>query len=367
MELRHAISPRHALTRVGAWILAILAVNACSMLTVHTVRADAVVHGLGFSPYMDGQAPPDFVTEQQIRDRLSIVAVYADRIRNWGMRSGLEAIPRIATDEFGLSVAACAFLDGDLYGDGNDEIQKNNLIAAAIAGHVDVAIVGTEALVSGLLTADELIAHLDDVRQRLDDAGFGRGSAKFIPVATAEPFGTWANDQPGSLFYREGGILVNGEVLEHIDLLFIHIYPFHEGVHINSAITELSDLYRGTRAAVDEFAVGLPIIIGETGWPSAGDTNILAEPTLLNAERYFYQSVAWAAANDIGIFYFEAFDENWKPPGYANVEKHWGVHYADGAPKFYIPEPSTETLLTTGLATLVFLAYTRRKARSPAL
>jgi GPH family glycoside/pentoside/hexuronide:cation symporter len=356
MQLAGFTSPRPTLPSAGARTVSILVVMIALVLAPQLVHSDAVMHGLGFSPYMDGQSPPDAVSAQQIRDRLDIVDSYTEWIRTWGMRSGLEQIPQIAHDEFGLSVAGCAFLNGNLYMDNNDEIQKDNLIAAAVAGYIDVAIVGNEALVSGMLDKDELISHLDDVRQRLDALNLSH-----IPVTTAEPFGNWANSQPGGLFHRVNGNLVNGAVLNHVDLLFVNLYPFHEGAHINSAIAELDNLFQSTRLAVNEIVPGLPIAIGETGWPSAGNPNGLAAPTLNNAERYFNEVLAWAGGNSYNVFYFEAFDENWKPPGYANVENHWGLHYADGTAKFVIPEPSTALLFGFGL--LGMLGATRRARR----
>lgn len=342
-------------------LLAALIVSVVSIVTPHAVRADSIMHGLGYSPYMDGQGPPDLVDPNQIRDRLAIVASYPRWIRNWGMRSGLEHVPGIAK-EFGLSVAACAFINGD---PNNDARQKDNLLAAA--DDIDIAIVGSEAMVNGL-DPNELILHLDDVRQRLNDAGYGPADTKFIPVTTAEPFGNWPNSQPGGLFHRENSVLVNGRVLEHIDLLFVNIYPFHEGVHIDGAIENLANLLQDTRSAVDEVVIGLPIIIGETGWPTDGNSNNLAEPTLANAYRYFHDLLDWAADDPENrkLFYFEAFDENWKDPGYANVENHWGLHYADGTEKFAIPVPSLSFWgrVVLGVGLLSFAALWKRESQA---
>ena len=102
-------------------------------------------------------------------------------------------------------------------------------------------------------------------------------------------------------------------------------------------------MYAEVEAAVEEvLPCGLPIVIGETGWPSDGNPNPEAVPSLENAQRYFCDVLAWSIAKNIPLFYFEAFDENWKEDGYANVEKHWGLWYADGSPKLSLDEcPST--------------------------
>ena len=41
------------------------------------------IHGLSFSPYVDGQSPGAEVSEQQIRQRLSIIQPYTHWIRSF--------------------------------------------------------------------------------------------------------------------------------------------------------------------------------------------------------------------------------------------------------------------------------------------
>ncbi len=320
-----------------------LVVAAAMALATSSAVASPAVYGLGSSAYMDGQGPPQYLPPEQIRSRLGLVASYSTWIRTWGSASGLENTPGIAR-EFGLNVAQCAFVNGDPV---NDELQKANLVASVIDGDVDIAIVGTESLVSGLLTEAALIGHLTDVRGRLDAAGLHH-----IPVTTAEPYGTWANSQPGGLFRRDaGGDLVHAAVLDNIDQLFVHVYPFHEGTHIDAAKQNLADMYAEVMTAVDSVAPSLPVVIGETGWPSAGDTNGQAVPSLQNEGLYFSQVTEWSVAEDIPVFWFEAFDENWKDPGYVGVERHWGLHYADGSAK-PVPEPSSLAFVAVGVVGL---------------
>jgi exo-beta-1,3-glucanase (GH17 family) len=220
-------------------------------------------------------------------------------------------------------------------------------------GNVRWAIVGTESLVSGKISESALIGHLLDVRSRLDVMG-----QTDVPVATAEPYGSWANAQSGGLFRRNGsGELVHAEVLRNLDTLFVHIYPFHEGIAIDEAKQKLANMYSEVIAAVEEVKPGLSVIIGETGWPSesaTGYVNGQAVASLENAERYFREVTSWSRDEDIPVFWFSSRDENWKTDGYAGVEKHWGLQYANGEPKFNIPEPTTTALLLLGLGGAVF-------------
>jgi exo-beta-1,3-glucanase (GH17 family) len=344
------------LSRVrGTCLQCLLVMGLSAVLLCNSVSAEPVFYGVGFSPYMNGQSPPDEILSGQIRSRLSIVAPYVGWIRDWGSASGLEQIPSIGR-EFGLKVAQCAFLNKAA---DNNVIQKNHLIEAAAQGYVDVAIVGTESLVSGDVTEPDLVSHLQDVRHRLDDLGLSS-----VPVATAEPYGTWANGQPGGLFRRNpDGTLVHAQVLQNLDQLFVHLYPYHEGVSIDAAQQKLADMYDEVSALAHSVAPDLKIVIGETGWPSAGNTNVLAVPSLENEERYFSEVVDWSNARAISTFWMEAFDENWKPEGYAGVERHWGLFNADGTGKFAVPEPGPLAHFAASSVVLLFVARLRKRHR----
>ena len=72
-------------------------------------------------------------------------------------------------------------------------------------------------------------------------------------------------------------------------------------------------------------ANGKPIIISETGWPTAGNTIGNAVASLDNAARYFCEFTTWAHENQVDYWYFEAFDEPWKADSNSPQEVHWGI------------------------------------------
>jgi glucan 1,3-beta-glucosidase len=59
------------------------------------------VHGLCFSPYLEGQQPGSQIGEAQIRDRLRILRPYTGWVRSFSCTDGHEQTPRIA-HELGL-------------------------------------------------------------------------------------------------------------------------------------------------------------------------------------------------------------------------------------------------------------------------
>ena len=77
-----------------------------------------------------------------------------------------------------------------------------------------------------------------------------------------------------------------------------------------------------------------PVIITETGWPSAGSPYGGAIPGDDNALNYFIQTYEWARQEDLEIFYFSSFDEAWKTGDEGDVGCYWGLWDAAGNLKF---------------------------------
>lgn len=65
----------------------------------------------------------------------------------------------------------------------------------------------------------------------------------------------------------------------------------------------------------------------------------LAEPGLTNAETFFRDGICGMVYWGFKVFFFEAFDEPWKPPaigenGFEAPEVHWGGMKADRRAKY---------------------------------
>lgn len=82
----------------------------------------------------------------------------------------------------------------------------------------------------------------------------------------------------------------------------------------------------------------LPIVIGETGWPSAGGVGA----SVGNACRYIRSTIGNTAregtplrpGQGVELYLFEAFDEGGKEAAFGGVEAHWGVMKEDGEAKY---------------------------------
>jgi exo-beta-1,3-glucanase (GH17 family) len=257
---------------------------------------------LNFSFYEDSQDPNrgSIVTEDQIRARMEIIAPYTNWIRTFGSTMGLEHSARIAR-EFNLNTAIGAWLDKDTVA---NESEMQNLITAALKGYVDIAIVGSEVLLRGDLSEDDLIDYIYDFKNAVQD----------VTVTTA-------------CVYNE--LLQHPKVIEACDIIFVNYYTYWEGKHIDDAIGYLHSIHQEVVAKSE----GKELIVSETGWPSDGDQIGDASPTLENACYYFLNFISWARAEGVGYFYFEAFDETWKASYEGPQGAHWGVWYKDGVLK----------------------------------
>lgn len=125
---------------------------------------------------MDGQDPNQgsWVSEAQIRTRMTIIAPYTHWIRTFGCGMGLEKSGKVA-HELGLQAAIGAWLSSNLVANGQ-EIAR--LITIGQAGQAEMLIVGSEVLLRGDLTESQLIAYINQVKQAVPG----------IPVATADVY-----------------------------------------------------------------------------------------------------------------------------------------------------------------------------------
>ncbi len=259
------------------------------------------VHGLCFSPYLEGQAPGSQVGEAQIRERLKIVQPYTRWVRSFSCTEGHEQTPRIA-HELGLKTLVGAWLGTD---EAINEREIAGVIEVARAGHADIVAVGNEVLLREDLDEDALLACLQRVKAALPG----------VPVGYVDAY---------YLFEQ------HPRVTAACDVVLTNCYPFWEGCPREGALAYMQSMLRRTRAA----APGKRIVISETGWPDQGSAFHGAVPSTEGAMAYFVDSCRWAEAEGLELFYFAAFDEAWKVGAEGDVGAYWGLWDKDGRPKF---------------------------------
>jgi len=259
------------------------------------------VHGLCFSPYLEGQSPGAQIGEQQIRERLKIIQPYTRWIRTFSCTDGHEQTPRIA-HELGIKTLVGAWIGTDAE---INEREIAGVIEVARAGHADIVAVGNEVLLREDMGEDDLLACI----QRVKDALPG------VPVGYVDAY---------YLFE------LHPRITAACDVVLTNCYPFWEGCPREGALAYMQAMVARTRAA----APGKHIVVSETGWPDQGSPFQGSVPSREGAVQNFVDTCRWAEQEGIEVFYFAAFDEAWKVGAEGDVGAYWGLWDKDGQPKF---------------------------------
>jgi len=266
---------------------------------------DGQVRGLSYSPsHLFNEKDHEWVSPEHIDRDMAQLSQLTGRIRTYTVSGGLERLPEIAR-RHGLTVSIGLWISSDLELN-EKEIETGIRVALANRRTVDRVIVGNEAILRGDVTAEQMDSYLQRVRAALPYR---------IKVTTAEPWSTW---------------LLNPELGENVDVIFIHLLPYWEGI---SSRDSLAFLGRAYQHIVDEFP-DKPITIGEAGWPSEGRTRKQAEASLANEAFFIRAFVKLAMEKGWDYYLIEAYDQPWKGGSEGAVGAYWGLFDANGTPKF---------------------------------
>jgi exo-beta-1,3-glucanase (GH17 family) len=208
--------------------------------------------------------------------------------------------------------AGCSWLPGPIPPETLDanKIKNREEIARAVRlanEYRDLVVavnVGNEALVDWtdhLVSTDSVIAYVRRVKKSIRQ-----------PVTVAENYAWWA---------RHGGRLA-----AELDFISMHTYAVWEGKSIDSAMAFTVENVLAVRKALPKSK----IVVSEAGWATVA-TEFGERASEANQERYFKDLTAWASEMNITVFFFEAFDEDWKgdPGNPLGAEKHWGLFTTD--------------------------------------
>ncbi|MDO9286348.1 MAG: MFS transporter [Aquabacterium sp.] len=268
-----------------------------------TARAGRL-HGLCFSPYVEGQGAGDLLSEAQIRRRVGIVAPHTQWVRSFSCTEGHELIPRLARAQ-GLKTMVGAWIGHDRE---RNEREIAALLKLADEGLVDIATVGNEVLLRNELPEEELLGYVRRVKASLPGQ---------VPVGCVDAYHQFL-DRP--------------MLTAACDVLLPNCYPFWEGADIAQAPLHLQHMH----ALVQQVAGGKKVIVAETGWPGQGQAVAAAVPSPENAMRYFIETQDWAHRDGIALFYFSSFDEPWKLGQEGEVGAQWGLWDKDERPKYAV-------------------------------
>lgn len=183
--------------------------------------------------------------------------------------------------------------------------------------------VGSETMYRGTFTGPQLLAKINQVKQMFPGTLIG----------TADSWNKYADGTADAVI--GGGV----------DLLLVNAFSYWQATPISNATHNFfSDVFGALQQIENVLGQGnmdkLQFWVGETGWPTTGGSNYgAAMASTANAATFFSQGVCSALRWNVNVFYFEIFDEPWKPAsvgddGQAEDETHWGAMTADRQLKF---------------------------------
>ena len=259
------------------------------------------IHGISFSAYLENQGPGSIISEEQIEERMKIIKPYVKWVRSFSCVDGNEHIPKIA-HKHGIKTLVGAWL-----GDNREKNEKEieGIIKVAKEGNADIIAVGNEVLLREDLAEDEIIKHIQKVKQEISN----------VPVGYVDAYYEFVN---------------HPLICNVCDVILANCYPFWEGYPLEHSLAYLKNMYYQAVSA----AKGKKVIISETGWPNLGSPDRNAVPSYENALRYFINTFSWANQENIDVFYFSSFDETWKIEKEGDVGAYWGLWDKDGNLKF---------------------------------
>jgi glucan 1,3-beta-glucosidase len=271
---------------------------------------------VSYAPFRQaGETPLDanaYISPERIDADLRALSERFDCVRTYSQGQGLSAVPAIA-GRYGMEVLLGIWLSGDAKANAQQValgIATANKYPQVLRG----VIVGNEVLLRGELSSAQLVGYLRQVR-----------AAVHVPVSYADVWEFW---------------LRHPELAGSVDYLTIHILPYWEDQPVppGRAVQHVATVY----AKVQQAFPGRRVMIGETGWPSAGRPRQAASASVVNEARYLREFLRYAATVHLPYNVIEAFDQPWKRAQEGTAGGYWGIFDAQARPKFAMQGPVTE-------------------------
>ncbi|MFG1371168.1 glycosyl hydrolase family 17 protein [Xanthobacter oligotrophicus] len=269
---------------------------------------------VSYAPFRDGQSPFQkglVISEAQIDEDFARLAKISACVRTYSIEMGLDKAPAIAR-KHGLTMLLGIWLGPDV--DRNRvELDTGIRLAQENPDVVKAVVVGNEVLLRGEMSVTELASTIASVKRQVAP----------VPVTYADVWEFWER---------------NKGLTENVDFVTIHILPYWEDLPVSAS--EAGPHVDEIRQRMAEAFPGKEILIGETGWPSAGRMREEALPSPSNQARVMHDVVALAKRQGYRVNVIEAFDQPWKRRSEGTVGGHWGIIDADARmPKFAWGQP----------------------------
>ncbi|MEX1383289.1 glycosyl hydrolase family 17 protein [Lutibacter sp.] len=284
----------------------------------------------------------------------------------------LKAISELKQEDanFEMYVMLGAWIDcrnawTDLEPDHNEESERNaKEIATAVElakqypGIVKIIAIGNEAMVRWATSYYvqpsvilKWVNHLQELKKRGE-------LSKDLWITSSDDFASWGGGDPS---YRTPDLeaLINA-----VDYVSMHTYPMHNSYYnpqfwvvpeneadlsdkeqVDAAMLRALEFAKKQYQEVSNYVKSIDstktIHIGESGWTTISDGHYGKDNSRAadeyKAGTYYKQMRAWTNKENISLFYFEAFDEQWKDAANpVGSENHFGLINLNSEAKYAI-------------------------------
>nr|WP_029006150.1 beta-1,6-glucan synthase [Azorhizobium doebereinerae] len=254
---------------------------------------------VSYAPFRDGQSPFTkglVIPESQIDEDFAQLAKITDCVRTYSVEMGLDKVAPLAR-KHGLTVLQGIWLGGEPQKN-RIEIETGVRLARENPDVIKAVVVGNEVMLRGEMSAADISAVLRDVKSRVGP----------VKVTYADVWEFWSRAKA---------------LANDVDFITIHILPYWEDLPV-SAKESGRHVDQIRQQMADEFP-GKEILIGETGWPSAGRMREGALPSPADQAQVMHDLMRLAKEKGYRVNVIEAFDQPWKRANEGTVGGHWGL------------------------------------------
>ncbi|MGB6637681.1 MAG: beta-(1-6) glucans synthase [Bradyrhizobium sp.] len=267
-------------------------------LTRAPIDPNAKLMCVSYAPFRDDQtpfSPTTYVSAEQISADLAQLAKISNCVRTYSIDNGLDQVPELAT-KAGLKVIQGIWLSSNRRKN-SVQVATGIRLAKEYPSTITALVVGNEVLLRGEMTQSDLAATIRSVKAQVT-----------VPVTYADVWEFW-------LRYRE--------IYDAVDFITIHILPYWEDFPIRAkyAAAHVSAIRHRMEVAFP----GKEILVGETGWPSAGRMRAAALPSRTNQARVVSEILDLAKRENFRVNLIEAYDQPWKRQLEGTVGGYWGL------------------------------------------
>ncbi|MFC2106803.1 hypothetical protein ACFLRY_00560 [Bacteroidota bacterium] len=300
--------------------------------------------GICYGPYhYDGQEPGKAIPKSQIEADLDLIAKHFDFFRTYTVADGMDKVAEVAKDK-GLEVSVGVYCYPNDEASTKKDIDIAVMMAKNFPTTVTSIVVGNETNVQGknYVKPTTVASYMDYAHSKMQQESVN------LPLTSCITGNGATQKYTGSTDDYCGVIMQKCKDLNppHHQIIYLTIYPYYgNGEPGNIDGNMFWSYHHGIQNAED--TLGLCVVIGEIGWPTAYNNNpadTTKRENIINQRTNFPVTLKWIDGNNFlkkayNSYWFEMFDEPWKTDEPNGIAPFWGLYKKNGATKPNFPIP----------------------------